>query len=301
MKKKFPVYYYAQIFISVIMITSSGTIAHAATCDSASGAVSTPFGCTATPIELNINLYKFALCKTEPTYNDYTDCEFFINSTTPKSITIAPGSEVPMPGDGEISLGTYTYLAQLWGAEIKYKVVTPEFTVAQYGADGVEGNFCYTNGNSKESASNNLDRNMSCTTDSATALANVETSSQLISNLESGDRALNQSSTSGTFDAYLLDTFDTLEVIPDETVSELNANGVTGLEILSSASYLYSVLTLTEPVKITTDTTSLSISVEMTDAFTLGFYTSSSFCMDTPTNCLGNIELSTLGFKFNVK
>lgn len=289
-----------QMLVGMAFYTASVTVAHAVNqgvCDANDTAVSGATSwCTATPAELTVNLYKFGLCKTLPTYNNYTDCQFFVNSTNLVSVTMQPDTTLAVGGDGEIDVGTYPYLVQLWGAEIEYKVVLPTFSAAQYGADGNQGRFCYTNGNRKLSDSANVNRNISCTTSAELAYQNALPSKMLIVNLASGDRMTGSSST-GPWDAFLLDDVNTLEVIPSATATT-NSQGGSGQEVLSSPAYLFSVMSLTNPVVITENTTSLNLSVKMTNAFKQEFYSASTHCYGSNTSCLGNVELMTLGFEF---
>jgi hypothetical protein len=264
--------------------------------------------CTFTPDVLTVPVYKFGLCQTKPVYNNYGDCQFFLDSTTATDVTVSQGTSFDLGGDTTLDTGTYPYVVQLWGDTLSFNY-THTFTTPQAGADGTQGSFCYSNGNPKPSVPNTATaRSMTCTTTAALAAAAEQSTDFQISNFGGSNTLTGGASVSGTYDAYLLATTTSLATIT-RTVTTNSMGSVT--TDTSDGNYIFSVLTLTNPVTISENTTSLDMAVQLEDAMTQeAYFTISStenagtWCnngiADTSGTyaCLGNAELGTLGFTF---
>ena len=293
------------ISVAGLMLCASSSLAHSASCD-ATFTATAGSSCEITPDTLTVSVYKFGLCQTKPTYTDYGDCQFFLNSDTATDVTISQGTSISLGGETTLETGTYTYLVQLWDDTVSFNF-TQNFTTPQYGADGVVGSYCYTNGNDEEQIPNiATTRNITCTTTSALAEAAEAMSDQQIVSLNSTNYVTGQSSTTGTWDAYLLSDTSTLATVTLNTVTD--GTGVT--YETSNGNYLFTVMTLSDPVTISESTTYLDLAVLLDDAVELEAYynLSSSDISGTWCNggilssstyaCLGNASLSTLGFEF---
>lgn len=295
------------ISVAGLMLCASSSLAYAATCNT-SWTATGGSQCTVTPDALTVSVYKFGLCQTKPTYDDYGDCLFFVNSDTATDVTVSQGTSFNLGSDMTLEAGTYTYLVQLWDDTVSFNF-TQEFTTPQYGADGVVGSHCYTNGNAPATVPNTATlRNMSCTTSAALAAAAESTSNQQIVSVGGSNTATGFASVSGTFDVNLLSDISTLATVTTNTVTD--GSGSTTYET-SNGNYLFTVMTLSTPVTISADTTYIDMAVLLTDAVELQTYYTigSSYIAGTWCNggiadgngtyaCLGNSELSTLGFQF---
>jgi hypothetical protein len=297
------------ISISGMILCASASLAYSATCSSAFTATGGS-SCTFTPDSLTVSVYKFGLCQTKPTYADYGDCLFFLNADTATDVTVSQGTSFSLGGETTLDTGTYTYLVQLWDDTVSFNY-THEFTTSQTGADGVAGGYCYTNGNDKPNIPNTASlRNITCTTTAALAAASEASSAQEITNLGTQAYVTSQTSVSGTWDAYLLSNTTTLATVASATAS---SNGTTSTYYTSNGNYLFSVMTLSSPVTISEDTTYIDMAVLLDDAMTQEVYYTIPSTEITGTGtwcyngiadgsgtyaCLGNAELSTLGFTF---
>ena len=67
--------------------------------------------CSEIPDAYRINIYKFGTCTADPfVANDFSTCEYFIDSPTPVVHTIVGiGSPQPLATTGSIGPGTYSY------------------------------------------------------------------------------------------------------------------------------------------------------------------------------------------------
>ena len=299
------------ISISGMILCASASLAYSATCSSAFTATGGS-SCTFTPDSLTVSVYKFGLCQTKPTYADYGDCLFFLNSSTATDVTVSDGTSFSLGGETTLDTGTYNYLVQLWDDTVSFNY-THEFTTSQTGADGVAGGYCYTNGNDKPHIPNTASlRNITCTTTAALAEAAEATSSQQITNLGTQAYVTNQGSTAtgGLWDAYLLLDASTPATVASATAS---SNGTTSTYYTSDGNYLFSVMTLDSPVTISEDTTYIDVAVLLKGAMTQEVYYTIPSVEITGTGtwcyngiadgsgtyaCLGNAELSSMGFEF---
>ena len=262
--------------------------------------------CTFTPDYLKTSVYKFGLCQTKPNYLNYSDCQFFINSDSAIDVTISEETLFQISNEMTLETGTYQYLVQLWDNKVSFKFIQ-EFATPQYGADGVAGSFCYTNGADATMVPDVATlRNISCaqtrTLAETSAAPSVETLTYLDGPLDS--IVTNVNSISGQWDGYLLSDTTTLATITINT----SPNG--GTYSSTNANYFFSVMTLNEPVKINEDTDYLYVGVLLKDAMAIGSYAGNSATdiLGTWCNggiqygskfaCIGGAHIKTLGFKF---
>lgn len=287
----------------------SATVAESATCSASFTATDGAF-CTFTPSSLSVSVYKFGLCKTKPSYADYGDCQFFLNSTTATNVTVSQGTSFDLGAETTLETGTYSYLVQLWDDTVSFEY-THEFDTAQYGADGEEGGYCYTNGNDKPNNPRAASlRNITCTTTASLASSAEASSAQQITNLGTQAYVTNQYSVSGTYDAYLLSDASTLATVTSNSVT---SNNTTATYYESNGKYLFSVMTLSSPVTISESTSFIDMAVQLDDAMKQEVYYTipsaetsgvGTWCNGGISDgsgtyaCLGNAELSTLGFRF---
>ena len=315
MKKLSSILICAQMFMGVLFYFVSTGAASADTCGATYVAgyteVVTSGGqsgaCTFTPELLKVSVYKFGLCQTKPSYSDYKDCIFFQNSSTPASVTVSQGTAMELAGNATLETGTYSYLVQLWDSSIAFKFTHPVFTTGQYGADNVQGQYCYSNGKVKpDDPTDAINRNVTCTTSASAASASAAISVQNISPLGGNspfNAITNVPSVSGNFDAQLLSDPVTLAGI---SFAQKGSNP-NSYEMTSDANYLFSVLTMSTPVTITDNTNSVKLEVLLDNSFTQESYftAGNDYCnggsgTSGSKYCLGNAQLSTLGFKFTV-
>jgi hypothetical protein len=291
----------AQVLMGILFYFVTTGVASADSCDSSYVAGLNGDGkCTFTPEQLTVSVYKFGVCQDKPTYLDSSSCVFFLNSQTAQTVSVTLGQEMGLPGDATFELGAYNYLVQLWDSSVSFKFTHQTLATAQYGADGIEGRFCYSNGNVKpDDPTKPRLRNVSCATSAESAISQVST--QNISPL-SGAAPYNaftgRSSLSGFFDAQLLSDPTTLANI------SFSGSGP-AMTMSSDAEYLFTVLTLSDPLVITESTKDIKLQILLTDSFTQESYfgAGDEYCNGGSGNtgaryCLGNAELSSLGFTF---
>ena len=287
----------AQLLIGILFYSVTTGVASAASCDSSYVAGGT---CTFTPEQLTVSVYKFGLCKAKPTYLDYSGCVFFLNSQTAQTVSVTVGQEMGLPGNATLELGAYKYLVQLWDSSVSFKFTHKTFTTAQYGADGIAGRFCYSNGNLKSDDPTKPSlRNVSCAISAELAISKEST--QNISPLGSAplyNAMTDAPSLSGSFDAQLLSDPTTLAAISFTGVGTQSVPSMS-----SDAEYLFSVLTLSDPLVVTESTKDIKLQVLLTDSFKQESYFNATdeYCnggsgVAGSRYCLGNAELNSLGF-----
>ena len=298
---------------SAIFIADAAFAVTPAACD-ANFSSTGQTACTFTPDSLKVSVYKFALCQTKPSYNNFpADCAYFLDEVTPVDFTVSVGSGGTLSNNLTIEPGSYPYVAMVWDKEIALSYTSPAYTVPQFGADGVSGTYCYSNGNARPNIPNTASaRNVTCTNNQADAIANRAPSVQEITNLGTTNQVSNMPSISGTFDSALLSSPTTLATV---TAYSASSNGTTATYHTSDAQYLFSVLTLSNPPVIDENTTGLDWSILLTDAAIQEVYYNIPVAETTGTgtwcnggiqsgsnySCLGNVQLESLGFKFTVR
>jgi len=287
----------AQLLIGILFYSVTTGVASAASCSANYVASSNDGGkCTFTPEQLKVSVYKFGLCQVKPTYLDYSGCVFFRDSTEAADITVSVGQKIALTGNATLEIGTYTHLVQLWDSSVSFKFTHIPFATDQYGADGIAGEFCYSNGNVKPADPTKPSlRNVTCADSPKSAIFSTQNISPL-GPVSPHNAMTNVASPSGFFDAQLLSDPKTLAAITFTPVGP-------DMVMSSNAKYLFTVLTMTNALKITESTSSISVEVLLEDAFTQESYFGApdQYCNGGSGNsnakyCLGNAELTSLGF-----
>lgn len=240
--------------------------------------------CAFTPSELSFGIYQLGLCTAAPTsYADaQANCSFFFNSTTTtKLMNIQNGVTSPLVTEINIPADTYGYAVMLLDAGFQINGTT-QMSEPQYGADGVAGAFCYTNGNTAPidqtpaaTPKNATSRNISCATTLGAATSAAQASDLRVSNLN-GSNAVTfpKPLVPAEFTAELYDDADALgtgvkSVITPTTLDEASFND-------SDAQFIYVVQTLNNPVAFSSGTTGLDIAIKVSSALAIDSYFSIS-------------------------
>lgn len=105
--------------------------------------------CSVTPDKVDIDIYQFGVCTSEPSVTDTSNCDFFLNNSSPTTLNLTAGASGTLAGAtlAEIGQKNYTHLVLVMGNAIKF-ATTFEFSIPQLGFDGASGLLCWTNGQS---------------------------------------------------------------------------------------------------------------------------------------------------------
>lgn len=236
--------------------------------------------CAFTPSQLSFGIYQLGLCTTAPTsYADaQANCSFFFNSTSSTTIMdVQNGVTSPLVTEINIPADTYAYAVMLLDAGFQITGTT-QMSEAQYGANGVAGAFCYTNGNTAPidqnpatTPKNATSRNISCATTLGAATAAAEATDLRVANLGGANEATFPTPfVPAAFTAELYDDVDGLNngvksVVTPTTLDDASFDD-------SAAQFIYVVQTLNDPVVFSSGTTGLDIAIKVSSAVAIDSY-----------------------------
>jgi len=236
--------------------------------------------CSVTPDKVDMEIYQFGVCTSDPSVTDTSNCDFFLNSNSPTTLNLTAGASGTLAGATltEIGQKNYTHLVLVMGNAIKFST-TFGFITPQLGFDGASGPLCWTNGQSNgfltPAASDN---SITCGSNPSPALTTYSYPYFVVSGNYSVTENL-----SGKGNSYTL-----IQGPVPSTVSSSDGGG----------NYIHLRQTMPTALDLrAADLANLAvdISFKVTDAAKLTFYQNPAagiYCATPNTPCVGNIEVN---------
>mgnify|MGYP001063724458 FL=1 len=212
--------------------------------------------CFQTPTNMDVTIYEVGICTAHASPGDKTACTTLFSDANGQLVNLSVGSSLNLLGDISISQGTYSHAYILMSNKTAIKTVM-QFSNLRTDAEGNQGSYCYTNGDSWD---DNPEPNaiMSCGTNASAATASEETIGLMDSTGNDSYSVVPYTVTMAgeqvVSNLYMTDADGTTPSVSDETSKRILGSQVLGNQ-----------------VTVTPSTSYIDVSFAITDGVAVGF------------------------------
>ena len=239
--------------------------------------------CTTSPTSLVFKIYELSLCKTAITpTTSATDkaesCSTIFESSTGQEVDLSPGKVFPLKSDISITEGTYTngLLKMHITQSMKTQFQFPDSRTAN-GSNG-SGAYCFSNGSDISTSPGASESHLTCHSSAFSTVANTNTFNQFGEPNSSSNFQMNQASVSNTINGvsastnlYILDSDST------QSTGDITYSGFEPVLGSNDRKFILADQTLSSPVNIGPNTSTIDIQFNVTGSSSIIFETSSPY------------------------